>query len=133
MAKVIDATPTWVGILPTIRVVIENSKNPVHKEAMWEELKRACTFADAHVSTERATTNLQLYHLDRKGSICLDEVASFVIAAVDVDEARRMAAESHGDESYHTWLDPKATTCELIGQASQERSFGVVCRDFRAG
>lgn len=43
--RVIDMTPTWAGILPALRALIENS-NPEGRRTAWAELERMAAFAD---------------------------------------------------------------------------------------
>lgn len=53
MTRFIDATPTWESILPTIRMVIESTKQPIHREAMWSEIERMAKLADLYVASQR--------------------------------------------------------------------------------
>lgn len=42
----IDVTPTWVGILPTLRALIE-SGNRKARDAAWSEIRRMAEAVDA--------------------------------------------------------------------------------------
>lgn len=43
--RVIDMTPTWAGILPTLRALIENG-NPEGRRTAWAELEKMARLAD---------------------------------------------------------------------------------------
>lgn len=53
MTRFIDVTPSWESILPTFRSVIENTEQPIHREAMWSEIKRMAKLADLYVASQR--------------------------------------------------------------------------------
>lgn len=55
MTRYIDVTPTWTGILPSIRAVIENATTDEAKEAMWAELARMAQAADKWNASNRRT------------------------------------------------------------------------------
>jgi len=73
---------------------------------------------------------LWLIERDADDDIGWDEFRGFVIAAEDEEAARKCAMERPGDEGADVW---KKATCQLIGEANERVSAGVVLSDFNAG
>ena len=73
--------------------------------------------------------DVNIYLLERIGSIGYDEADGFVVAAASPEAARQQAAENAGDEGGDTWLMPGLSTCDAINP----RQSGVILRSFRAG
>lgn len=59
-----------------------------------------------------------------------DETYALVVAAVDAEDARRVAAEIAGKEK--EWLSPDQSTCARVGLADQHVKRGVVLEDIHA-
>jgi hypothetical protein len=53
MAKTIDMTPTWVGILPALLAVLESSPNTDSRQLVRTELKRMAALADRYVISQK--------------------------------------------------------------------------------
>lgn len=53
MANYVDVTPSWVSMVPVFRTVVENTEQPIHREAMWSEIERMAKLADLYVATSR--------------------------------------------------------------------------------
>jgi hypothetical protein len=53
----IDMTPTWAGILPALRALIENS-NAEGRRTAWAELERMAALADSYVAAQEALRNV---------------------------------------------------------------------------
>lgn len=59
-----------------------------------------------------------------------DKADGFVVRAQNVKEARKLAADCHGDEGRSVWLNAQITTCvELTADGPPE----AILRDFSAG
>lgn len=48
--RVIDATPTWSGILPAFRAILEDG-SAASQAAIWEEIGRMAKLADLYVAS----------------------------------------------------------------------------------
>jgi len=66
------------------------------------------------------------------GMTKLDQADGFVVRAWSAHLARRIAADSAGDEGPAVWLDPKQSTCRNLTPAGRGWG-GVVMRDFNNG
>ncbi len=53
MANYVDVTPSWVSMVAVFRMVIENTEQPIHREAMWSEIERMAKLADLYVASQR--------------------------------------------------------------------------------
>lgn len=84
---------------------------------------------------------MKLWHLQVKDNRSTnsrwgwDCAYAFVIRAKSSAAARRLAASRAGDEKdresgHNPWLDPKATTCEVLTLNGEEE---LIIRDFLAG
>lgn len=67
--RTIDMTPTWAGILPALRALIENS-NPEGRRTAWAELERMAALAD-----ERNQLSGELYR--RESAELSDVIQSY--------------------------------------------------------
>lgn len=53
MANYVDVTPSWVSMVAVFRMVIENTEQPIHREAMWSEIERMAKLADLYVASQK--------------------------------------------------------------------------------
>ena len=59
-----------------------------------------------------------------------DCALGFVVRAGDEAMAREIASHYCGDEGRSVWIDPGATSCEVI---DQDGEYSMILRDFNAG
>lgn len=67
---------------------------------------------------------MNIYSIERRGHVGVDEAYAVIVAADSVEEARKRAAEHAFDEGPEPWLDQTASVCKRQGRAS--RGFGPV-------
>jgi hypothetical protein len=72
---------------------------------------------------------VRLFLLNQTGKCHAGETSGLVIAALDEDEAREIAARNSGDEGEITWLSSSRSSCETIGTGNQLQQ-GILLRAF---
>jgi hypothetical protein len=70
-----------------------------------------------------------LFLIKRKIGASPGEACSMVVAAVVSQQARGIAAESHGDERPSEWVNTKFSTCRRIAKDSIYYKSQVIVRD----
>lgn len=74
-----------------------------------------------------------LYKLTKIPQTGYDAAHGFVVRATSEHQARYIAARNAGDEGENTWLDPRGSSCEIIGRSiATTEECGVILRDFNA-
>ena len=73
---------------------------------------------------------MNIYLLQRTSGVGYDEVSGFVIAAMTVADARKVAASRSADEGKSLW---RSVPCQLVGKARPDVTAGIVMRSFNAG
>jgi len=58
-----------------------------------------------------------------------DKAFGFVVCAKDIEEARKIASDDHGDEGREAWMDPKQSTCIELTPGEKSR---VVVQNFHS-
>lgn len=72
---------------------------------------------------------MKLWLVQRKETWEYDVVCGVLVRASTVQEARRIAADNHGDEGLATWFQPSTQCIE----ATAEGEAGILLTDFRNG
>jgi hypothetical protein len=76
---------------------------------------------------------MNLYLLERIGGTGWDQFDSFVVAAADSRQARKLTVARAGRYDRCDWGDPAEATCRKIGTARAGIKAGVVIGSFNAG
>jgi hypothetical protein len=74
---------------------------------------------------------MNIYHLNRQGSIGYDEYDEFIIAAETEAEARQIASRNAADEGKAIWLSNKVDCTVLRPEDFDESQ--VIASSFQAG
>jgi hypothetical protein len=75
---------------------------------------------------------MNIYHLNRTGSIGYDEYDEFIVAAESEEMARIIASSAHADEGSDVWLNRKTVDCTLLKPEDFTES-QIISSSFNAG
>ena len=77
---------------------------------------------------------ISIFLLKRKDKRCFDEYQGFVVAAIDMVQARHVAA-LHDKAYANVWLDSRLSKCSEIGivTTKQFSKPGIILQDYTAG